>query len=279
MTKEEIYSAILTEHDKEAAIKKIPARATSDTLGAIYRSVSAGMKVFSDSIDNFLAWFELYRDTAVSPSKAWMGWKATQYQHGDSLIFSNGIMVYPAIDDSKKIIHVASVSTAAGQTYCKAAKLNEDSGLLEQLTEGESTGLESYMRKIIPADTYLLVVRPVAVDELVIEADIYVDATKISTNGAASYDNNVYPIVDAINVFLASYSNLNDFGSILYATELESAIKSTSGVKNVVLKSLKSKVGTVYYDILSTVSRSYEPNCGFFVLNLSESMLSYKAQW
>lgn len=285
MTKEEIYNDILTEHDKETAINKIPARATSDTLGAIYRAISAGIKTFADAIDEFKSWFNEVRFTAVTPSTAWLGYKATKYQHGDSLVFVNGAMTYPSENTEKQIIHCASVEYVYGQTYCKAAKLNKDTGLLEVLTTQEYSGLYSYMNQIVCADTMLVINQFVEsdIDKLILEAKIYVDATKISNTGTAQYDSKVFPVINAINILLANYSNQNNFNAELSVSQIENAIRGVDGVKNVIITACTVISDGNTFDIINTQTKSFIPNVGFFLLKndgvVPTTTLNYLLTW
>jgi hypothetical protein len=257
-TTEQIFNDIAAAHDKEELIKKIPVRATSDSVGAIYRAVAAGMKTIYDAIDSFKVYFEQTRFSAVAPSNAWLSYTATQYQHSDKLFFKNGSMQYNSQNTALQIVKVANTYSFNGQTYLKACKVDDD-GVLIPLSETERAGLESYMKQKKPADMYLIVSSNQA-DVIIFKATIYIDATKLSINGTALYDNNILPVNDSINAMLSNYSNINTFNSELSLTQFENAIRAVDGVKNAFITEFT--VDSI--NVLAIPSRTIIPKSGYF---------------
>ena len=151
--------------------------------------------------------------------------KCLEFQYSainpQSLEITDNIKIaYPVIDTSLRIITRASVYTDLNKdVVIKVAKSEPPT----QLSALEEAALEAYFKELKPAGITWSLVNAVS-DKLFIEGEVFYDGMYSATIG------DIVP--DAINSYLSTI----DFDAQIKVSDLEHAIRSATGVKDIKLK-------------------------------------------
>lgn len=192
----------------------------------------------------------------------WYAAETLQYQHGDTLIITDGIPSYAIDDPIKKIVKVASATEQSGAILIKAAKLDVNDNPIP-LSGAELSGLQGYWINKRFAGAFLSVLSQ-AGDDMKAYLRIEVDGSIIAATGESQTASGVYPVEDAIK----EYYRLLEFNGRFTVTDLIDAIQSVDGVKNsVVATDIQAKeTGTgSYVNVMATDAKDYNPISGYII--------------
>jgi len=157
----------------------------------------------------------------------WIRQKCLEFQYSSInpqiLVITDNIKIaYPIIDTALRIITRASVSTDLNKNVViKVAKSEPPT----QLSAPEETALEAYFKEIKPAGITWNLVNAVS-DKLFIEGEVFYDGMYSATIG------DIVP--NAINSYLSTI----DFDAQIKISDLDHAIRSATGVKDIKLKNI-----------------------------------------
>ena len=165
--------------------------------------------------------------------------------------------LYPVIDTSLRLITRASIVTSiSGKVLIKVAKNEPPSAL----SIGELSNLQSYINLIsVPGINYTCVSSEA--DRLYIDCDVYYDGQYSSVIQST--------VTNSINVFLANLP----FNGQLKISDLEIAIRNSTGVNDVLFKNLKIRAnatvfisGTYMVQNNTVISRLFPTSSGYVIL-------------
>lgn len=196
----------------------------------------------------------------IAGTALWYQQQALLFQYGDSLTYDSisGQYVYDPIDVSARIVKLASVRESAGFLVIKVAKLS--AGAPVALSAPEVAAFQSYINTVKFAGTFISVVSESGDDLLIDSATIYYDPIiPVATVKNA--------VVAAVNDYIKSLP----FDGRLSVDALESSIRAVTGVKEVVLTSVKARLGAGAY---TTVSGTYITGSGYLVLDAASAITS-----
>lgn len=227
--------------------------------------VATAIHVLENIIDLFTANVEATAAQSAAASKAWLQAKAFAFQYDAAnpqiIQLINTVPVYPVIDATKCITSRCSVSTdLANNVLIKIAKQEPPIGF----DSDELAAIQSYFNTI-GAVGITYTASSGNADQLYIDADIYFDGqyqAVILTN-----------ITNSLNSFLANLSAQKNFDGKVLMSDLENAIRNTTGVNDVILKNVKARqdstpfAGATSLIAANTViSRFWQTVTGYIIL-------------
>jgi hypothetical protein len=235
--------------------------------------VAVSMALCEQLYDAFTTDTNLTASEAPPQTKPWFKKKMLEFQYDASnpqvlaLDTTTALYAYPTIDTDLQIIKYCSVVGGAfGVTAIKVAK--DNAGLPDPLTAPELSAAQSYVNVVASPGLYYLATSK-ASDKIYMAIDLYY-------NG--QYASVIFTSVsDAINAYLTSIP----FDGIFVLSDLEVALKATVGVTDVVFAEIESRTdmqtvfaGTKLVDNYTTITRNWQADSGFFVIEPSPNGLA-----
>ncbi|OJX36639.1 MAG: hypothetical protein BGO87_12630 [Flavobacteriia bacterium 40-80] len=207
--------------------------------------------------DEHRAWIENRAKQIRVGNTFWYQQKALEFQYGDALVFNGTEFVYPTVNESARIIKMASVTELTEMVLIKVAKLNGNDP--EPLTGPEKDAFDIYLKKIKFAGLKVGAVSRSA-DLMKVYYKVYIDPMVMNTSGVLLSDPSVKPVEDAINNYIRNLP----FNGIFTPTDLTDQIQRALGVENPVLQSCDVQYGANPYQ---PVGDYYTPNAGFMKID------------
>lgn len=187
---------------------------------------------------------------AVIPHTAyWYSVKAKEFQLGDALTVVDGAIIYPIIDESKRIVAVSAVKENDGKLVLKVAKASASG--LEPLDASELSAFDGYIKSIKDAGVSILIVSQNA-DVLKLELSIYYNPII----PLATIQNNVE---SAINNYLLNLP----FDGIFRRTKLVDALQKIEGVVDINIDVCEASVSYVTTSAFNPVETFYDTVAGY----------------
>lgn len=230
---------------------------TTSSKVAIWRLLffvmAVGIWSHEKLFDEHVIWIENRAQELIVGTAIWYRVKALEYQHGDSLTFEYPVYKYATVNETVKIVKLASVNEVGGQVLVKVAKLV--SGEPAPLSVPELDAFSVYMNKIKFAGVNLACISR-SPDLLKIYFHVYIDPLVLNPSGELISNTAIKPVEDAIN----NYCKSLPFNGIFSITELTDKIQQATGVINPVFENGAAKYGTNPY---VTLGDFYNPNAGY----------------
>jgi hypothetical protein len=210
------------------------------------------MDVFRAEIDETIA------NNVYGTERWWVTWLKL-FQYGDTLTFVNDQPGYATVTPANRIITAAAcVPGSNGAITLKTAKTS--GGALVALSGAEVTAAQAYVNLITPAGVYPTVTTADA-DELKLTATVYVDPQVINlADGSLLSDSSVYPVEDAINAYLSTFSNVN-FNGQINLSHVKDAVQAVAGVNDFVISTAEVDAGSGY----TPIGRLYQCSSGYII--------------
>jgi hypothetical protein len=240
------------------------AEANSTSRRAIWRLFAfvqaSAILLLEQIIDVFTTENDIKISKAIPATASWLNAKVLEFQYSATnpqiVQLINFAPVYPVIDASLRLISRCSVvTTISNQVIIKVAKNDPPVAL----TTTELSSLQSYINNIgIVGVSYNC--QSLTADKIHIEAEIYFDG-QYSTVISGTVEN-------AIDNFLSKLS----FNGNLKVSDIELAIRSVTGVNDVLLKNIKMRSdatafvdGTFLVQNNTVISRIFPTISGYVV--------------
>lgn len=268
-----IYNEMLAEKAKYQSLDGL----TNTTSTAIWSSVMYACAVVIATFEQLQDVFksELLEQASKLPigTANWYAQKALDYQEGYSLVYnrSNGGFEYQTFDETSKINKVSSCVNEGGNIVIKVAK-NNGSGSLTNLTEPQITQVYNYFQTIKVVGP-LLKVLSLSPDLMRLNIRVKVDNTKINSLGQSVTSLTTYPVEDAINLHIGSFS-LQTFGTELTLLSIIDAIQNVDGVLNVKVNECKAKGASdvAFTNVLANDMNTYYSIAGYLEIDPSYTL-------
>lgn len=246
------------------------AEANTPSRRGIWRLITfvqaSAILLLEQIIDVFKAENEIKINSAIPATTSWITNKVFNFQYSATnpqvIQLVDLVPVYPITDSSLRIITRCSVvTTISGQVIIKVAKSNPP----VSLSNTELSSLQSYVNIIgVPGIKYTCFSSDA--DRVYLDVDIYYDG-QYSTVISGTIEN-------TINTFLSKLP----FNGQLKVSDLEFAIRNTTGVNDVLFKNLKVRAnstsfssGTFLIQNNTVISRLFPTIAGYVVLEDSVS--------
>lgn len=199
----------------------------------------------------------------VPGTTRWYARIALQFQLGYQLLYLNDKFQYAQVDANAQIVKRAAAIDLNGQVLIKVAKIV--SNQVTPLTTTELAAFEAYINQIKYAGVATIIVSRNA-DLLKLVANVYYDPQVLDANGQI-INTASKPVEDAINAYVSGLP----FNGELLLSKLVDAIQAAQGVKDVVIVSAHSKVGTGPYNPIAV---SYTSDAGHMAIDPANPLTS-----
>ena len=222
--------------------------------------VAVAILLLEQIMDVFKAENETKISSATPNTSNWLTSKVFQFQYSATnpqiVQLNNLVASYPVIDASLQIISRCSVvTTLSNKVLIKVAKQEPPVAL----SSGELSALQGYINTIgVAGVTYNCISQDA--DRVYVNADIFYEGQYSATIQGT--------VVNAINIFLASLP----FNGQLKISDLELAIRNTTGVNDVLIKDVKVRGesitfinGTFLIQNKTTISRLFPTISGYII--------------
>lgn len=211
--------------------------------------------------DELLAEIESLVAKAGAGTLPWIRDRILEFQAGDNVQYSNGVIAYPTVDTTKQIITRCSVTQDTNRTI-KAKVAKSDPPVA--LSTSEQTELDFYLQQIRFAGTQINIVSGNS-DKLYLEGTIYYDGQYAST---ISND-----VITALNNYCSNLSSATNFNGVVLVKDIEAVIVGVTGVKDLNITQVAARADgtawasrTIIYNLSGGVNnRSYETYSGYIV--------------
>lgn len=217
-------------------------------------------------IDTQTAELEQRAINIIPGSLRWYRDMALEWQPGDALVW-NGVLrryEYNPVNENNRLVKYSAVIEANNQLTIKVAK--ELAGLAEPLNAAELSQFGAYITLRKYAGTNVAIISEDA-DTVNITGEVFYNPLVMANDGSLISDPSVFPVSDAIDLFLKDLGTTN-FNGKLRAVELVLDIMSVNGVENFSLFTLEAQYGILpMQDVLSLPGQEYQSNAGHLVIN------------
>ena len=203
----------------------------------------------------------------IVPTIRWYHTQSVNFQYGDALIFDESTQSfrYASEDESKKVVKYCAVRDRGGSIQVLVS--GDSDGKPSVLSNDVLTAFKSYMNSVKIAGV-ILDIRSLPADSIEITAQVEVDPQQITEEGLRISDGS-YPIVDAVNAYLANIV----YGGTFNKTKCVDAIQNVPGVTDVLLQQVRVKSSGGSYTVLE--GNNYTAVGGCFVSDNLNNTLSY----
>lgn len=225
----------------------------------LFHVVAININTFEQLMDTFRNEIDETIANNVYGTERWWVTKMKEFQYGDTLTFVNDQPGYATVTPANRIITAsACVPSTGGVITLKTAKTS--GGALTSLSGAELTAAQAFADLITPAGVYPTVTTAAA-DELKVTATVYIDPQVINlTDGSLISDSSVYPVEDAINAYLSTFSTVN-FNGQINLSHLKDAVQDVSGVNDFVISNAEADAGSGY----NAIGRLYTASSGYII--------------
>lgn len=222
---------------------------------------AVAINLMEQAIDIYIAFIESKIIKAGVGTLPWMRDRILEFQSGDNVIYSDGVISYPVVDTTKQIITRCSVTQDTNRSIkVKVAKSEPPAAL----SGTELLELTYYGRQIQFAGTQLNFVTDTS-DKLYILGEVFYDgqfATSIEAD-----------VIAALDSYCSSLSNAENFNGTVLASAIETAILQVEGVKDVNIEQIAARPNAtafasriIIYDLPTGVNiKMYETFAGYIV--------------
>lgn len=256
-----IQDQIIASKDAEAALASL----NSPSQVAIWRVwtfiQAVAINLMEQVIDIYVAFIESKIAKAGAGTLPWIRDRILEFQAGDNVTYSDGVISYPTVDATKQIITRCSVTQDTNRTIkVKVAKSEPPAAL----SGPELLELTYYGRQIQFAGTQMNFVSETA-DKLYVLGEVFYDgqfATSIESE-----------VIAALDAYCSSLSSATNFNGTVLASAIETAILQVPGVKDVNISQIAARPSgtafasrTIIYDLPTGINiKMYETFAGYIV--------------
>lgn len=263
-----IYNDIVAEKAKYSSLDTLDSTSETALWKSIFQSVASEISVQQQLMD-------LYQSGLVSESSnlptgtiKWYATKLLEYQEGYNLIFDkiSNKVIYSTIDDSAKILKVATAEEEGQVIVLKTAKSDGGDGLAP-LTAEELISVNKYINDFKFAGPTITLISTTP-DVLALGMNVKVNKMLINNLGQSVSNTSLYPVEDIINSYLKSFQN-ELYNSEFKLISLIDAIQSVPGVLNVKITTANAHPNSspTIVNILETDLETYKSNSGWFTID------------
>ena len=215
----------------------------NSSKASVYNSWAYITAVTISVIDNLIDLFTVEVEERVNKSyigtKFYIREKVLSFQNGDfiqlqtDLNNSNyGNFYYPTLDTDKQIITRVAVTTSVNKTVLiRVAKETDPIAL----TNTEKNNLQGYVNTIFPTGVQYIV-QSTNADRIKLDAKVYYEG-----NYSATIQDDV---ITSLTNYFTNLSNSSNFGGTFYLSDLDVAIRATTGVRNILFQNVIMRTDT-----------------------------------
>ena len=241
----------------------------NSSRASVYNSWAYITAVTISVIDNLIDVFSVEVEERVNKSyvgtKFYIREKVLQFQNGDFIQLQTdlnnanyGNFYYLVPDSEKNIITRVSVTTSVNKTVLiRVAKESDPIAL----TTPEKNNLQGYVSTIFPAGIQYIV-QSTNADRIKLDAKVYYEG-----NYSATIQDDV---ITSLNNYFTNLSSASNFGGTFYLSDLDVAIRNTTGVRNILFQNVIMRTyagtftgGSVLVENNTVLNPSYNSVSGY----------------
>lgn len=207
--------------------------------------------VFKNEVDTILA-------DKIAHTARWYQEASFKFQYGDSLAWTGSQYQYLIYDINKQIIKRSAAVEVNGLLKLKVAT-ETTAGQLVPLNSSQLLAFQNFWSKYKDAGVFIDIIS-INADLLHLAYSVYYDPAILNTDGSLIADNTQFPVVDAINNYLANL----DFNGKFSLEGCDAAIRAATGVIDFSRTLAQSKKEN---DIYKDISISIVAYSGYFEID------------
>jgi hypothetical protein len=263
-TVETIQNEIIANKNAEPVLNVYNSPSSVSVWRMWTRVVAISINIFEQLIDIAKSEISDISNSSKAGTPKWYQNRILDFQFDDTIgneqIVSeiDGVVQYPVIDESLKIIKRASVKELTnGRVFIKVA--TEIAGELSPISPVQLIALKDYINKFKFVGTAVDSVS-LFPDRLYLEGTIYINGQFVSTNVLIA-------IKSAINTYLLEISGSNNFDGVVVREQLFDRILNVQGVTGIDTFNFIMKGRAEQTPFLSSLlfTRTYEPSAGYLI--------------
>ena len=195
-----------------------------------------------------------------------------EFQYGDELIYDENTeqFRYASSDESKRVVKYASCRDRSGGVVILVSGENS-SGVPVALSDDVLQVFKKYMNSRKPAGV-VVDIYSFDPDRIEILMSVQYDSQVLNADGSLISSPNVYPVEDAINMYLKNIV----YGGTFNKTKLVDAVQSATGVVDVVLSGVNVTTATGITSVVT--GNNYTAAGGAFSAENLREGISYVLQ-
>lgn len=206
---------------------------------------------FEIVLDAFKREMDEDAEKEVAGTVTWYNDKCYEFQMGHELVFdeTTGLLEYKTVDESARVVKIASVNVAEDNTIMFRIATEDEEGKIVPLTSNQLLNFKNYIDAIKFAGTKSQVISTDA-DEVRYDIKVYYNPA-----------NPVDTVRDAVLASLEEFKTAQKFGGVIYEHKLLEAVTAVAGVVTAKTVSLSRK-GTededfIPIDTMATLHAGY----------------------
>lgn len=245
-TIDQIQNSIIAEKEATSELSALTSQSRRSEW-RLWTRVIATVQAYSEQLfDVFKTQIETLLAKGAPSTPLWIQDQVFKFQYDATnpqvLVMDNYAPTYTTIDEDLRIVTRCSVKTDFSNTVnVKVAK----SDIPEPLDSSEKSALQDYVTMIGTAGITYLVISSDS-DKLYVEADVYYRGQYSAV------------ILDSVQTAITNFLSNIPFDGKLLVSDLEIAIKSVAGVKDVVFKNVYGRKDTTLF---ASATKLIENNC------------------
>nr|DAO49736.1 MAG TPA: Baseplate structural protein [Caudoviricetes sp.] len=202
-------------------------------------------------LDAFKREMDADAEKEVAGTVTWYNDKCYEFQMGHELVFDTvtGLLEYPVVDESARVIKIASVNVAEDNTIMFRVATEDEAGKIVPLTSNQLLNFKNYIDAIKFAGTKSEVISTDA-DEVRYDIKVYYNPA-----------NPVDSVQEAVLASLEEFKTAQKFGGVIYSHKMLEAVTAVAGVVTAKMVALSRK-GTededfIPIDTMATLHAGY----------------------
>lgn len=193
---------------------------------------------------------------------------AKEFQYGDALVLIDNEWKYATVNDANKRVKLSAAQEGPGIVNLKIA--NIVSGVKQPLLTVEYNAFVAYINKKKPAGITINVINALA-DDLSLQLTVNYDPLVLTSTGELISTPGVFPVNDAINLYLESLDFNGGFELMSLVDYVQQ--QKSKGVVSAYVTGASARYGA---NLFVPFTQRYFPNSGYLALH-SSSIITYNA--
>lgn len=203
-------------------------------------------------LDAFKREMDADAEKEVAGTLTWYNDKCYEFQMGHELVFDTvtGLLEYEKVDESARVVKIASVNVAEDNTIMFRVATEDEEGKIVPLTSNQLLNFKNYIDAVKFAGTKSEIISTDA-DEVKYDIKVYYNPA-----------NPVDTVREAVLASLQEFKTSQRFGGVIYSHKMLEAVTTVTGVVTAKMLSLSRK-GTEDADFIPIDTMAYL-HAGYF---------------
>ncbi len=259
-TKEQILQSILTSKDSFTELSVL----NSQSITAIWLKwagvVATIIYYFEVQMDLFRSEIADITANAVVGRADWYVKKAYEFQYGDDLEVIDGVVKYPVIDLTKRLIKRAAYAKDTNNNTLLKVATTDNTGKIIAINPAQMQSFTDYINNLMFAGSYIAI-QSQDTDYIKLFVDVYYDPLKYADEVKSNVDK-------AVKNYLATLP----FDGSVKKNAIIDAIQAVDGVEDVEITTIEVRTNTGTF---SPMGRIYTPVAGYIEVDSAFEFINH----